>query len=350
MRCLIDTLENHKMQKAAQRLQGIGNMIRSLATATLVLTALNVSFPLQASALEYPDRFITLIVPQAPGGGNDVIARVIAESMSKTLGQQIVVENRPGAGGTLGTRQLAKSAPDGYTLVMGSTGTVAMAPTVYPNAGYDPRKDFVPIGLIARSGVILVTNPGVPAKTVQELIELGKKEPGKLSYGSGGVGSGNHLEGAMFASMAGIKMTHVPYRGASPAMNDVMGGHVSMIFTSLPPALGNIKSGLLRAVAMGTLKRSPALPEVPTIAEGGLAGFEAEQTYGLLAPAGTPAVIVSRLNAALRTALTSDDVKARIASDGAEPAPGAPEDYALDIDKEEIKWSKVAKEAGAKAE
>jgi tripartite-type tricarboxylate transporter receptor subunit TctC len=302
-----------------------------------------------AAAQDYPARPITLIVPQAPGGGNDAIARILADTMSRGLGQQIIVENRPGAGGTLGTRQLAKSAPDGYTLVMGSTGTIAMAPSVYPNVGYDPRKDFAPIGLIAKSAIVLVVGPSVPARSVQELIALGKKEPGKLTYGSGGVGSGNHLFGALFASMADIKMTHVPFRGANPAINDVMGGHVAMIFSSLPPTLGNIKSGALRALAIGSLQRSPILPELPTIDESGLRGFEAQQVYGLLAPASTPARIVKQLNAALQEALTSDLVKTRIVADGAEPAPGSPEDYAQDIDREETKWSKVVEEAGAKA-
>ena len=213
----------------------------------MMIAAAIAGFALQpaasAVAADYPVRPITLIVPQAPGGGNDVIARILAETMSRTLGQQIIVENRPGAGGTIGTRQLAKSPPDGYTLVMGSTGTVAMAPSVFPNVGYDPRKDFAPIGLIARSAIVLVVGPAVAAQSVRELIEAGKNEPGKLTYGSGGVGSGNHLAGALFATMAGIKMTHVPFRGANPAINDVIGGHLAMIFSSLPPTLGHIKSG-----------------------------------------------------------------------------------------------------------
>jgi tripartite-type tricarboxylate transporter receptor subunit TctC len=316
---------------------------------TVAVVAIAAQSMAPAAAQDYPTRPITLIVPQAPGGGNDAIARILADTMTRGLSQQIIVENRLGAGGTLGTRQLAKSAPDGYTLVMGSTGTIAMAPSVYPNVGYDPRKDFAPIGLIARSAIVLVVGPSVPARTVQELIALGKKEPGKLTYGSGGVGSGNHLFGALFASMADIKMTHVPFRGANPAINDVMGGHVGMIFSSLPPTLGNIKSGALRALAIGSQQRSPILPDLPTIDESGLRGFEAQQVYGLLASAGTPAPIVKRLNAALQEALTSELVKTRIAADGAESAPGSPDDYVRDIDREETKWSKVVEEAGAKA-
>jgi len=301
-------------------------------------------------AQDFPSRVITLIVPQAAGGGNDVIARILADNMSRLLGQQIIIENRPGAGGTIGTRQLVKSAPDGYTLAMGSTGTVAMAPTAYSNAGYDPRKDFAPVGLIARSAIVLVVGPSTTANSVRELIALARQQPGTLSYGSGGAGSGNHLAGALFSSMAGVQLTHVPFRGANPAITDVMGGHVTMIFSSLPPTLGNIRSGKLRALGMATRTRSPVLPEVPTIDGAGLPGFEAEQRYGLLAPASTPATVIARLNAALRQALTSPEVMARIAADGAEPAPSTPEEYAQDIDREETKWSKVVRESAAKAD
>ena len=315
-----------------------------------VLAVLSFAGATAAAAQEYPTRIITLIVPQAAGGGNDVIARILADTMSRSLGQQIIVENRPGAGGTIGTRQLVKSAPDGYTLAMGSTGTVAMAPTAYPNAGYDPRKHFSPVGLIARSAIVLAVGPSITANSVRELIALAKQQPGKLSYGSGGAGSGNHLAGALFSSMAGVTLTHVPFRGANPAITDVMGGHVTMIFSSLPPTLGNIRSGMLRALGMATQTRSRVLPDVPTIDEAGLPGFEAEQRYGLLAPAGTPAPIVARLNAALREALGSPEVIARIAADGAEPAPSTPEQYIRDIDREETKWSKVVRDAGAKAE
>ena len=296
--------------------------MKAATSFTSISAAIGLSLGLvgPASAQDYPVRPITLIVPQAAGGGNDVIARILADNMGRRLGQQIIVENRAGAGGTLGTRALAKSEPDGYTLAMGSTGTVAMAPTAYANAGYDPHKDFAPIGLIARSAIVLVTGPSIPAKSVQELVDLGKKDPGKLTC------------------------------GANPAINDVMAGHVSMIFSSLPPTLGNIKGGRLKALGMATLKRSTTLPDVPTIDESGIRGFEAEQRYGLLAPAGTPATIVARLNAVLREALTSPDVIARIAADGAEPQPSTPEEYTRDIEREEAKWSKVVREAGAKAE
>lgn len=301
-----------------------------------------------AGAQEYPSRPITLIVPQAAGGGNDVIARILGDKMGRSLGQTFIIENKPGAGGTIGTKLLAKSTPDGYTLAMGSTGTLAIAPAAFTNAGYDPRKDIAPIGMIAKSALVLTVGPSVQAKTVQELIEFGKKNPDKLTYGSGGVSSANHLAAAMFASMAGIKMTHVPFKGAGPAINDVIGGHVSMIFSSLPPTLGNIRAGTLRALGTGTADRAPSIPDVPTISEAALKGYEAEQRYGLIAPAGTPQAIINKLNAALREALTSDEVKERITADGAVPAPSSAEDYAKNIDQEEAKWSKVVIQAGAK--
>ena len=319
-----------------------------LARALALLALVAVALPAQAQS-DYPNKPITLVIALPPGGSNDMMARAVADKMGAALGQQIVVENRASAGsGTVTTRAIARGPADGYTLLLGYTSTLATGPHMFPNVGYDVRKDFAPVGLIARSAIVLVVGPAVAARSVRELIEAGRNEPGKLTYGSGGVGSGNHLAGALFATMAGIKMTHVPFRGANPAINDVIGGHLSMIFSSLPPTLGHIKSGQLRALAIGSPKRSPILPGLPTIDESGLPGFQAHQTYGLLAPAGTPAEIVKQLNAALQDALASDLVKARIAADGAEPAPGSPEGYAQDIDKEETKWSKVVDEAGAK--
>ena len=300
-------------------------------------------------AQDYPTRPITLVVSTAPGGGNDVMARVIGERMSRTLGQQIVVENRPGAGGTTATRQIAKAAPDGYTLGMGNTGTLAQGPAFYTNAGYDPVKDFAPIGLIANAPVVIVVHPDVPAKSIQELIALAKKESGKLTYGSGGAGTPNHLVGVMFEHAAAISMVHVPFRGSGPAVAALVGNHVSLMFAGLPSVIGNIKNNIVRPLAVTSLKRISALPELVTVAEAGLPGFEAAQRYGLIAPAGTPPAIVAKLSAALREALTSNEVKTRIAAEGAEPIPGTPEDYAKDIASEWVKWSKVVQNAGIKA-
>jgi tripartite-type tricarboxylate transporter receptor subunit TctC len=304
----------------------------------------------RAQATDYPTRPIALIVPYAPGGGNDVLARGVAEPMSKILGQPIVIENHGGAGGSIGTRQVAKSTPDGYTLGLGGTGTLAVDPTLYPNAGYDPRKDFAPVGLIATGPLIVLVNPSLPAHNVQELIALAKAQPGKLNYASAGKGSGIHLGTVLFADTAGIDITHIPYKGSGPALTDLLGGHVSIYFSSLPSAVGLVKDGKLRALGVTGLKRSPILPDVPTVAEQGLPGFEAVLHYGIVAPAGTPRPIVDKLNAALRAALNSDEVHRRIATEGAEPLPTTPEEYAADIDREETKWSALVKKSGANAD
>jgi tripartite-type tricarboxylate transporter receptor subunit TctC len=303
-----------------------------------------------AVAQDYPSRPITLIVPYAAGGGNDLMARTAAEKMTKALGQQIVIENRGGAGGSIATRQVAKADPDGYTLGLGGTGTLAIDPTLYANVGYDPRKDFAPIGLIATSGLVICVHPVLPARTIPELIALAKKEPGKLNYASAGAGSGIHLGTEYFATMASIKLTHIPYKGSSPALTDLIGGHVAIYFSSLPPAVGLIKDGKVRALAVTSAKRSPILPEVPTVAEVALPGYEAVLHYGIVAPAGTPRPIIEKLSTALRAAVMSDELKARLADDGAEPLPSTPEEYAADIDREETKWSAIVKASGAKAE
>jgi tripartite-type tricarboxylate transporter receptor subunit TctC len=297
----------------------------------------------------YPDRPITLIVPYAPGGGNDVVARAVADPMSKSLGQPIVVEHRGGAGGSVGTRQVAKAAPDGYTLGLGGTGTLAIDPTLYPNVGYDPRRDFSPVGLIATSPLIVLVNQSVPARNVQELIALARAQPGKLNYASAGIGSGIHLGTVLFAETAGIALTHIPYKGSGPALTDLLGGHVQIYFSSLPPAIGLVKDGKLRALGVTGLKRSASFPDVPTVAEQGLPGFEAVLHYGIVAPAGTPRPIIDKLSAALREALGDSKVHNHIATEGAEPLPMTPDEYAADIDREETKWSALVKKSGASA-
>ena len=303
-----------------------------------------------ASAQDYPSRPITLIVPYAAGGGNDVMARIVAEKMSKSLGQQIVIENKGGAGGSIATRQVAKAAPDGYTLGLGGTGTHAINPTLYPNVGYDPRRDFAPVGLIATSALVVLVNTSIPAKTIPELIALARRDPARLNYASAGVGSGIHLGAELFATMAGVKLTHIPYKGSAPALTDLIGGHVAIYFSSLPPAIALIREGKVRALAVTGPARSALLPDLPTVAEAALPGYELVLHYGIVAPAGTPRPIVDKLNAAMRAALAEADVRERITADGAEPLPGTPEDYAADIDREETKWSKVVKISGAKVE
>jgi tripartite-type tricarboxylate transporter receptor subunit TctC len=303
-----------------------------------------------AAAQDYPSRPITLIVPYSAGGGNDVFARAAADRMSKILGQQIVIENRGGAGGSIATRQIAKSQPDGYTLGLGGTGTLAINPTLYPNVGYDPRKDFAPVGLIATSALVVVVNPSVPARNIPELVALAKKEPGKLTFASAGVGSGIHLAAEYLATIAGIQLTHVPYKGSAPALTDLVGGHVAIYFSSLPPAISLVKEGKVRALAVTSAKRSVIFPDLPTVAEADLPGYEAVLHYGIVAPAGTPRPIIDKLGAALRSAVTSDELRTRLADDGAEPLVSTPEEYAADIDREETKWSTIVKRSGAKAE
>jgi len=303
-----------------------------------------------AAAQDYPTRPITLVVPYAAGGGNDVMARIVAEKMSKSLGQQIVIENKGGAGGSIATRQIAKAAPDGYTLGLGGTGTLAINPTLYPNVGYDPRKDFAPVGLIATSALVVLVHPGVAAKSIAELIALAKREPGKLNYASAGSGSGIHLGSELLAQMAGIKLTHIPYKGSSPALTDLLGGHVAIYLSSLPPAIALVREGKVRALAVTGPARSPIFPDLPTVAEAALPGYEAVLHYGIVAPAGTPQPIIGKLSVALKAALAESDVRARILADGAEPLPTTPAEYAADIDAEETKWSAIVKMSGAKVE
>ena len=315
--------------------------------ALVVLIA--VLFGATAHCETYPSRPITLLVPAAAGGGNDTVARTVAERMSRILGQQIVIENRPGAGGSLAARQVARAEPDGYTIGIGNPATLAIAPAMLPNVGYDPVKDFVPVGMIAASPHIILINNFIPAKTLGEFIALAKAEPGKYTFASGGAGSPAHLGPELLASIAGIKLTHVPYKGTGPAIADLLGGHVSMTYSSLPPALGLVREGKVRPIAIASVKRSALLPEVPTASET-LPGYESTQRYGIIAPANTPREIVMRLNTALNEALTSDDVKSRIAADGADTAPSSPEEYAADIAAAAAKWGGIVKQLGLKAE
>jgi tripartite-type tricarboxylate transporter receptor subunit TctC len=303
-----------------------------------------------AHAQPYPNRPITLVVPFPPGGSTTIIARIVADKLSDALGRPIVVDNRGGAGGSIGARQVAKSTPDGYTLLLAFSGTLAISPSMFPNAGFDPRADFAPVGMIGMAGSVLVVHPGVPAHSVAELIKLAKAAPGQLQYGSPSIGTVNHLAGELFASMAGIKISHIPYKGTGPAMTDLLGGHIAMMFAPIPAAHGNVTTGLLRPLGVTSLKRSSLLPDVPTIAESGLPGFEVAQRSVLLAPAGTPHAIIERLNKELNAVLATDEVKKRLAVEGGEPIPGPPEAYTADIDREEARWSKLVNAIGVKGE
>jgi tripartite-type tricarboxylate transporter receptor subunit TctC len=316
----------------------------------LALLAAAIALTTVAAAQSYPTRPITLVVPFPPGGSTTIVARIVTERMAEAIGQQFVVDNRGGAGGTLGTRQVAKSAPDGYTIGLGYSGTLAIAPSLFPNLGYDVRADFAPIGRIGVAPSAVVVHPSFPAHSVAELIAYAKANPGKVNYGSAGIGTVGHVAGEYFAIESGIKLVHIPYKGTGPAITDLLGGHIPLSFSPIPAVHESTKSGLLRMLAVTSAKRSTLLPDVPTIAESGVPGFDAVLRYGLVAPAGTPRPIIERLNSALRTALESKEVGNRLAIEGAEPLPSTPEQYAVDIDREETQWSKVIKASGAKAE
>ena len=303
-----------------------------------------------AGAADYPTRQVTLVVPYPPGGGVDAMARVVAQKLSEAFKQQVVVENRGGGGGTIGTKAVARAAPDGYTLLLGHTGTISINPSLYVNAGLDPRKDFAPIGLVASMPVVLLANASFPAKTVADFIALAKKQPGKLNLGTSAVGTGGYMCAELFKSMAGIDVAIIPYKGTAPVMNDLLGGHVPMAFGVLPPALGNIQAGKLRAVAVASLKRSSLLPDTPTFDESGLPGFEGVLHYGVLAPAGTPKEIVDKLSAELRKLVGTEDVKKRIYAEGGDPMTSTAAEYAADIDREEKKWSGLVRKLGLKVE
>jgi tripartite-type tricarboxylate transporter receptor subunit TctC len=303
-----------------------------------------------AAAQPYPSRPITLVVPFPPGGSATIIARIIADKMSEGLGQQIVIDNRGGAGGSIAARQVAKSAPDGATLLLAFTGTLAVSPLIFANVGYDPRKDFAGIGLIGMAPSVLAVHPSVPARSVADLIGIAKAEPGKIQYGSPGIGTTNHLAGELLAAMTGIRITHIPYKGTGPAITDLLGGHIAMMFAPIPAAHGNVSAGALRALGVTSLKRSSLWPDIPTVAETGLPGFEVVQRSTLLAPAGTPRPIIERLNKELNAVLATDDVRRRLAVEGGEPVPGAPEEYAADIDREEMRWAKLVATIGLKGE
>ncbi len=318
--------------------------------AAAALAAVLCGAALPAAGQEYPARPITLVVPFAPGGSTTIVARLVGDRLAEALGQQIVIDNRPGAGGTVGTRQVAKSAPDGYTIVLGYTGTLAIGPSLFPNVGYDVRKDFAPIGRIATAPNSLVVHPSFNVRSVAELVAYAKANPGKVNYGSAGVGTVSHVAGEYFANTAGIKITHIPYKGTGPALTDLLGGHIPMAFAPIPAVHESAKSGLLRMLAVTSATRSALMPEVPTIAETALPGFEAVLRYGLAAPAGTPRPIIDRLNREMRKVIMSDELRNRLAIEGAEPLPSTPEEYGIDIDREETQWSKVVKASGAKPE
>ena len=301
-------------------------------------------FAFSAAAQNYPSRTIRLVVPFSPGGGTDFFARVVAGKLTQALGQQVVVDNRAGAGGIIGTDLVAKSTPDGYTLLMGHTGTLAINPALYAKVPYDPVRDFSPVSLVAISPLVLVTNPSLPVKSVKELVTLAKRRPGQITYASGGSGTGTHLSAELFKMMAGVDLSHVPYKGTGIALTAVISGETSTLFSTLPPALPHIKSGgRLRAIAVTSSDRSKVVPEIATMAESGLPGYESTLRYGVLLPAGTADAIVSALRQAVSRVLTQPDFVEALARDGAEPISSTPDEFRAVMAIEARKWAAVVK-------
>jgi tripartite-type tricarboxylate transporter receptor subunit TctC len=303
-----------------------------------------------ASAQNYPTKPIRLVVPFPPAGTTDILAREVGQRLSEALGQPVVIDNRPGAAGNIGSEIVAKSAPDGYTLLMCTVSSHAINPGLYSKVPYDHIKDFAPIALVARVPNVLEVTPSLPVNTVADLIKLAKEKPGQINFASSGSGTSIHLSGELFKTMAGVDMVHVPYKGSAPAITDLVGGQVQVMFDNLPSSIGQIKAGKLRAIAVTSAERAAALPNVPTIAESGLPGFEATSWFGVLAPAGTPPEIVKRLNAEIVKWLQSPEAREKLLSQGAVPAGGSPEEFGAYIRTETDKWAKVIKASGAKVD
>jgi tripartite-type tricarboxylate transporter receptor subunit TctC len=321
----------HHNKKTSFKIAAFGALLAALAV-----------WPLCAAAADdYPNRVVQLIVPFPPGGGVDTVGRVIAQKLTDALGQNVIVVNRPGAGSMIGVRDGAKATPDGYTILMLVTGASLPA-----NTGYDLQKDFTPIGLIASIPIVIMANPSVPVKSMSDIVALAKKAPGTLTVGTPPSPTLNYFGAVQFKNMTGIDVTVVTYKGTGPLTTDLLGDHVKLAFNTLPPAIGNIKAGKINAIAVAAPQRLAAIPDVPTTAESGMPGLDIVQYYGLVAPAGTPAAIVARLNKELRKIVTSDDFKTRIVADGGGPVASTPEEYAANIAREEGKWAVLIKKLG----
>jgi tripartite-type tricarboxylate transporter receptor subunit TctC len=310
-------------------------------TSVLVFACMGLALPALAA---YPEKPLRLVVPFAPGGGTDLVGRLVAEGMAQDLGQQVIVDNKPGAGTIIGTDFVAKSAPDGYTLVMG-TFALAVNPALVAKLPFDPNKDLAPVGLIGTSPNVLVVRTDKPWKNVNDVLLAAKAAPGKLNYGSFGNGTSAHLAGALFANLAKVELTHIPYKGSSPALTDLLGGQIDMMFTTVASVAQYINTGKLRALAVTSGKRSPAWPDLPTLAEAGVAGYMAESWYAVYAPAGTPAAAVARLNAALKQAVKSENFRSRVEAEGLVSNVGTPAELERYVRAEQLRWRRVVQDA-----
>ena len=305
---------------------------------------------LAQSPAPYPAKPIRLVVPFTPGGSTDILARAIGLELTKAWGQSVIIENVPGAGGSIGADKVAKAPADGYTLLMGHIGTLAVNPSLYPNLPYDAVKSFSPVAWVARVPNVLVVHPSVKVNTVQELVALAKSRPGQLNYGSGGNGSAANLATEYFKVQTGTSMLHIPYRGTAPAVTDLVGGQIQVLFTGAPAVISQIKNGQVRALAVSSPKRVDALPDLPTVAETGYKDFEADQWYGVVAPAGTPKEIVAKLNAQINLSLNSPELKTRLNNEGAIATPNTPEVFASLIQREIARWKPVIQSGRVKAD
>ena len=326
------------------------NPLRFAAAALAFMVLVPALVPASAGAQAYPNKPIRLMVPFPPGGSTDIVARIVAQKLGAQLGQSLVIENRGGAGGTLGTAVGAKAAPDGYSLVVGTTSTHVVAPSVYQKLDYDPVRDFAPISLVAVTPYLLVVNPAVKASTVKDLVGLMKANPGKMNYASAGVGSTTHLAMEMLKNVSNTYALHIPYNGNGPAGTAVIAGQVEILFGSLPALLPHARSGRVRALAVGTPKRSPSLPEVPTVAESGYPGFDASLWLAFMAPAGTPPALIDRLQKEIVTAVNAKETSEALDKAGAEPLTSTPAELAAMIKDGVAKYAKVVKAAGVKPE
>ena len=314
----------------------------TIALAALLLAA-------SASAQTFPNKALRWVVPSAPGDGSDITGRIIAERVSRELGQQVLIDNKPGAGGVLGSETVAKSPADGYTMIVGNAGSHGINAAIYTKLNYDVARDFVPVALFCSAPNVMVASPGTPAKTVAEFVAYAKANPGKLNYASGGIGSSSHLSAELLKSLGGFDMTHVPYKGAAPAVNAVMANEVNVMIGNLPPWSGHLNSGKVQALAVTTAKRHAGLPDVPAMAET-YAGFETVAWFGLLAPAGTPPAVIEKVHHAVNAALADPDVNSRIAATGCGPSPIAQQAFATRVQDDIVRWKKLATERNIRAD